>query len=168
MHTGHLILIQAESHQDAIDKVWTALNTDTENFASEWSDWSLVGDEGIGESRYSFEEFIQELSNKYVVSYETEAVAFQNIFEKFIELRQAGFDRFKEVVQDLNLTSMKMGEDSHKAWQLSRFADLIWGNYTPDSMYYDLENYTPDLKHFEQSILNGETNWYGVIVDFHF
>jgi hypothetical protein len=168
MHTGHLILIQAESHQDAIDKVWTALNTDTAHFASEWSDWALVGEEGIGGSRYSLGEFNQELSNKYVVSYETEAVDFQNILEKFIELRQAGFDRFKDVVQDLDLASMKMGEDSDKAWKLSRFADLIWGNYTPDSMYYDLENYTPDLNHFEQSILSGETNWFGVIVDFHY
>jgi hypothetical protein len=168
MHTGHLILVKAESHQDAIDRVWTNLNTDTAHFAADWSDWAVVGDEGIGESRFSLEEFEQELSNKYVVSYETETEAFRTILEKFIELRQKDFDRFKEAVQDLDLASLKMGEDSDKAWKLSRFADLIWGNYTPDSAYYDLENYTPDLNHFEQSILSGETDWFGVIVDFHY
>lgn len=173
MHVPHLILVQAESHQDAIDYVWMSLNSDSEHFAADWSDWAVVGTEGFLESRFSLaDDYDFTFTNKYVVSLETEEEAFVAVLSDFIGQRKLTFDRFKQEIANVEISELELdtpfsNENHDKAWKLSRLADLAWGNYTPDSAYYDLENNDTSLQQYEASLARGESNWYGVLVDFH-
>lgn len=175
MHTGHLILVKAESHQDAIDGIWTNLNSDGEHFAASWSDWAMVGDEGFGKSRFSLEEFGVPLQNNYVVSYADERESFETILQKFVDIRTGTFNRFKDELtgNDFSIDQLELNAGSGSAttqfaWTLSRLADLAWGAYTPDSAFYDLENHDTELTLFQKDIESGATDWFAVIVDFHF
>lgn len=180
MHTAHLILVQAESHEDAAAKVWGYLNSDGEHFASDWSDWAIVGDEGFGKSRWTLHDFLETpltLTNDYVVSYKSEREQFNALLSFFENLRQSKFDELKRSIEEISVDSLELprthvwSEAIQNVWKLARLADLASGIYTPDSAYYDLENQQVtlggDAYCFDASINAGETDWFGVVVDFH-
>ena len=171
MHTGHLILVKAESHQDAIDRVWTTLNySDSEHFAANWSDWAVVGNEGFADSRWSFPTEITGWTgaNEYAVSLRDEPELFNQAFERFYSYRQQAFESFKAKVAELDSSTFELDQDDLESWNLVRFAQLVDGIYNPQSHLYDLENYTANPKYFNESVESGEDDWFGVIVDFHY
>lgn len=170
MHTGHLVLIKAESHEDAIDKVRIALNPEEGTSPADWSDWCIVGDEGFGESRYSFDHEYEGWSgaSKYAVSLADEANLFHTALNKMYELREKAFERFRDQIFELGVSIFKLDQNDQESWALYRFAELSDSIYNPESFIYDLENYTADLKYFRQSESEGETDWFAVLVDYHF
>lgn len=177
MHTGHFILVKADSHEEAEHKVWNALNDET-TFASHWSDWAIVGDEGFSESRFEFPYFWEQVhgdedaewtgASRYSVSLQDEADLFHKMVSHFKELREKAFDSAVAELDDYSLSDFKLDDNSQKTYALWKFAQLVYGIYTWHSAYYDLENYNVTLSSYEESVAQGETDWYGVLVDFHF
>lgn len=170
MHTGHLILIKAESHDDAISRVKGALEDFESNFGSNWSDWSTVGDDGFTKSRWNFHADFEDWNgaSSHAVSLTDEADLFHKALDHFYAFRVAAFERLTNEISGYSLTDFKLDQNDQISWALFKFAKLAEAQYGSDSFVYDLENYTPDLRYFRQSTESGETDWYGVLVDFHF
>lgn len=175
MHTGHIILVKAEDHQDAVEKVWTAVNADESWFASNWSDWAVVGTEGYGESRWEMAEFFEKGTytgkHKYALSCETEPELFYAVIEERLASRKKQFDRIVEQLMESGKTwihDFELDEDTMDSWHLRHFASLATSVYTSESMIFDLENYDANLKWFRKDVEEGNTDWFAVVVDFHY
>lgn len=171
MHTGHIILVKADDHEDAISSVRCLLD-DTDSRWASWSDWSVVGDEGFGESRYKFTDFMEDGeewdgASIYAVSRDDEADLFYKMLEKFYGFRQAAFDRMKDELKDQDF-SVSLDQDDQLTYKLYKFAELADSHYTYDSGVYDLQNWTANLRYFREAEKNNEHGWYAVLVDFHF
>ena len=168
MHTAHLILVKAEDHEDAIATVRIALTPDDgSHFASHWSDWALVGDEGFGESRYSFRHEYEDWdgASSYAISLDDEGDLFHRELAKFYAFREKAFDRLRSEVSDEGF-AFSLDQDDRASYALRKFAELADGVYTYESAIYDLEHYSTNLKHFRDK--EAENGWYAVLVDFHF
>lgn len=176
MHTGHIILVKGENHQDALERVSVAVMSDGEGwFASNWSDWAVVGDTGLGESRWEMSEFFAEGTytgeHKYVLSYETERELFCALVDKQLASRKAEFDRIVDTLMESGKTwihDFELDEDTMDSWYLRHFANLATGIYTSESKIFDLENHDANLKYFRQDVEAGNTDWFAVVVDFHY
>lgn len=170
MHVGHLILVKAESHEEAIGKVADSLITESgENSIADWSDWHAVADRGFSDSRWNFADEVEgewDGASRYAVSLEDEADLFYAMVNKFYGYREAAHARAEQKVQEYGL-SYKLDQDDQNSWSLYRYAQLTEGIYCPDSFVYDLENYTPNLKWFRENSAEN-ADWYAVLVDFHF
>lgn len=170
MHTAHIMLVKAEDHDDAISRVQIELTPEEGQHFASWSDWSLVGDEGFGNSRYAFEKE----ENKYSLSLAEEPEMFMETLDKFIGYRVRETELLKSRIEGVELSSLKAEVDdidfseSAKAYDVLKFVELVCGHYTYDSAFYDLQNHTTHLKYFRDSVANGETDWFIVLVDFHF
>ena len=171
MHTGHLILVQAESHDDAIATVRAALHySDGENFAGSWSDWSVVGDDGLVPSRWNFHTEFEDWdgASSYAVSLADEADLFHKALNHFYAFRENEFARLANQIAENTLSLYTLDQNDMESYALVKFAYLAESHYFSHSFVYDLQNYSADLKHFRESEKIGETDWYGVLVDFHF
>lgn len=167
MHTGHLVLVKAESHDEAIDTVRAALHySDGENFAGSWSDWSVVGDD----SRWNFHADFEDWNgaSSYAVSLADEADLFHKALNHFYTFRKNEFERLQNQLNDFSFANFKLDQNDMESFALVKFAYLAESHYFSSSFVYDLENYSADLKYFRESEAFGETDWYGVLVDFHF
>jgi hypothetical protein len=176
MHTGHIVLVKAESHEDAIGIVWTTVNTSDENwFASNWSDWAVVADEGISGSRYQMADFFEEDTytgtHPHALSLETESELFYQLVSKKLEEREATFDAVVNKLKEEGVDSLydfRLDQDDDVSWYLRRLSNLVGSVYTHDSKIFDLENHDANLSYFKKDVEAGNTNWYAVVVDFHF
>jgi len=168
MHTGHIILIKADSHQDAIDRVRLYLQPDEGQSPADWSDWCMVGDEGIFGSRYSFRHDYEDWdgASDYAVSLDDEADLFHKVLAKMYGLREQAFDDFRERIFDMGIVGFRLDQNDQESWALYRFSELVESVYNPHSFVYDLQNFTADLKYFRET--ESEEGWYAVLVDFHF
>lgn len=177
MHTGHIILVKAENHEDAISTVWTAVNTSDETwFAANWSDWAVVAHEGISESRWNMKDFLDKEDlytgvNDHALSYETERDLFEKVVQHQLDQRANAFEGVIRSLKDAGVESVydfNLDQDDQVSWQLRRLGTLASSIYNPDSKIFDLENYDANLKYFRADTEAGNTNWYAVVVDFHF
>lgn len=173
MHTGHIILVKAEDHDEAIGAVRSALAPDEgSHFASAWSDWAIVGDEGFGGSRFEFRHFLEDGeewdgASHYAISRDDEADLFYKMLNKFYGFRQAEFDRLKDELRDQDF-SVSLDQDDLLTYNLHKLAELADSRYCHKSAVYDLENYTANLRYFREDEAQNGHNWYAVLVDFHF
>lgn len=173
MHTGQIILVKAEDHEDAMNKVWSAVNADGDQwFASNWSDWAVVANEGTLGSRWTIKDFYEgETENEWVVSYETEREAFDAIVQGRLDERS---NEFEGIIRQLkaegvdSVYDFQLDQDNLTSWNLRRLANLANSIFNSDSKIFDLENFDANLRWFKKDIADGETNWFAVVVDFHF
>lgn len=169
MHIAHIVLVKAESHEDAIGAVRANLDDYESRFAL-WSDWAVVGNEGISNSRWSFEDFGGETwtgADKYAVSRDTERELFDKVVALFVERRQEAFDNLEREITD-NGFSFSLDQDNRESYALTKFAKLADSRYCSDSYIYDLANQTANLRYFREEMANDGEEWFAVLVDFHF
>jgi hypothetical protein len=152
------------------------LNAESDQwFASNWSDWAVVGDEGIMGSRYQMADFFEEDTytgtHPHALSLETEKELFDELVTKQLEQREATFDAIVNKLKDDGVDSLydfRLDQDDDVSWQLRRLSNLVASIYNPDSRIFDLENHDANLLYFKKDVEAGNTNWYAVVVDFHF
>jgi hypothetical protein len=83
-----------------------------------------------------------------------------NEFERVISsLKGAGVD---------SVYDFKLDQDDAVSWHLRRLGNLVGSIYNPDSRIFDLENNDANLSYFKKDVEAGNTNWFAVVVDFHF
>ena len=169
MHTGHTILVKADSHEEAIETARACFNPEEGQSPAEWSDWCVVGDEGgyLG-SRYSFRNEHEDWTgaSDHAVSLDDEADLFYKVLNDAVEAREREFNRLRDRVGGVG--SFSLDQDDSESWALHRFAEFAGSIYNPYSFVYDLQNYTANLRYFREAEAAGEQGWYAVLVDFHF
>lgn len=168
MHVGQILLVEAESHDEALDKVRSAVQY-AETPTPDWSDWNEVG------GRWS--DFFGKGKNALRYT-ENTALAEEKLAE-WIEARTAEIKRYHAELTEFNLAGVIAtydpeaepkwaGQDSMNLWRLIKVAKLLSDDWTPDSAVFDLENYTANLKSFRERLAVAPEMQYLVMVDFHY
>lgn len=168
MHTVQMLLIEADTHQEAIRRVLNKLSSDvSDDF---WSDWWDVGGrwKGIfGENApdaicYSpdtelFEKHLKEFSDQRVAQIKELKNLYDTKEKK--ELEQL-IDEYDPTKEDFHL-----GFDFYPLKSMLR---IMSGEWTPDTCYYDLESMSAYQDNFRSRLAENPEKQFGVAVDFHF
>jgi hypothetical protein len=167
MHVGQIMLVEAESHAEAVDKVQGVIQY-SETPTPSWSDWNEVGGRwsdffGKGKNVMRYTEnpaLAEEKLTEWLRGREEEmASSFNQIKTLDIGKVIAEYDPEKE--------PSWVGDTSMALWRLARLARLLGDDWTSDSGVYDLDNFTGNLKSFRERLAVAPEMQYLVIVDFH-
>ena len=167
MHVGQILLVEAESHEEALDKVKSVVQY-SENPTPDWSDWNEIG--GRWNGMFG--------KDKNVLRYTENTALAEEKLGEWIEGRKAEIARYLEAVKTVDLHAVASsynpeaektyGASSMSLWQLGKLVSILDDDWTPDSGVYDLENYTANLKAFRERLAIAPEMQYLVVVDFHF
>jgi hypothetical protein len=164
MHTGHVLLVQAESADDA-EQIARRHSEE-----QEWSDWNEMG------GRWSDivpNSVLQYSENKELFS--TTITNFGNLTLKEREETRAriGHLTINEIL-DANASNETYDADSDK-WLCNYFAHRILENsyadrHTPETYVFDVEDYSNDpyAKRALLRCINNPEQQYLVVWDYHF
>lgn len=167
MHVGHILLVEAESHEEALDKVRSTIQY-SDNPTPDWSDWNEIG------GRWS--DFFGK--GKDVIRYTENTKLVEEKLTEWLAARKANIDRYYEEVKTLDISNMvtmydpegerNFGENTMKIWYLRKLAELLNDDWSPDTHVYDLEVWSSNLKSFRERVAVAPEMQYLVMVDFHF
>jgi hypothetical protein len=164
MHCVQLLLVEADTHQEAISNVESQLEH------ADWSDWSEVGGRWTG----MFEE--DEPTN--ALNYANDPEAFMKWINTFLGYRKAhmkeGLEAFEKEGKSLNelidsydpeVNDFSLGM---KGYYLRRIGGLLADYWLSDSAIWDLEAGTGNTTYLIERIAKDPKKQFAVIVDFHF
>lgn len=167
MHVGQLLLVEAESHGEARDKVESVI-THSEVPTPSWSDWHEIG----GRWADTFGK------DKYILRYTENQKLAEERIQDWLAGRKAEMNRMLEEVKTFDLAayaetydpeaSPKYGDDSMKLYYLKKIVSVLDESWTSDSGVYDMETWTTNLKYFRERLAIAPEMQYIVVVDFHF
>ena len=185
MHTLHYIAVEAESKQEAFDKVVVSLLPNDDGYRlADWSDWHVVGG-GRWSSNANKE-------NNLMAGYNddpTDVLGFSEDKEKFQEAlvsvgkfkSQAMNRAIKDLKPDKFISDMVdyaseggrseyNGDTMMSAYIIKEAATMLMGGWTPDSGLYDLEENIAEATYLKERLDKPEQSalQYLVPVDFHF
>ena len=185
MHTLHYIAVQADSKQQAFDKVVVALSKNEDGHSlADWSDWHVVGG-GRWSSNANKE-------NNLMAGYNddpTDVLGFSEDKQKFQEalvsvgkfkahamnraIKEFKPDRFISDMVDYASEGGRSeynGDTMMSAYTMKEAATMLMGGWTPDSGLYDLEENIAEATYLKERLDKPEqaSLQYLVPVDFHF
>jgi hypothetical protein len=163
MHTVQLLLIEADTHQEAVEIVDSKI-TDWEGH---WSDWHAIGGRWSG---------IFGENHPDVINYKNEPELFEKHIKDFVEGRknhlkenlkkfEEGRKSLSDYVSDYNPEIFDFDMNLYALKSLTR---IMAGDWTYDSCFYDLEAYSETLQHFRERVATHPERQFAVAVDFHF
>jgi hypothetical protein len=163
MHCVQLILVEAETHQEAIGNVESRLEE------ADWSDWSEVGGRWTG--------MFGDDEPTNALNYANDPEVFMKWINTFSEYRHthmkealAAFNKggktLEEVIDsyDPRVNDFELGM---KGFYVRRIGTLIADYWTSDSAIWDLEAGTGGLAYLMERIEKDPKKQFAVIVDFH-
>ena len=180
MHTLHWISIEADSAQEAAAQIKDNLLPNEDGYRlADWSDWFVVGG-----GRWNSEGDGYKDTDNMVISYadnpdkfkealdniKTYRIKYMN--EKLVKLQPA-FDKLQSDVVDYISNDCKL-EDKRQydfsRWDITAVIDMINNKWTPDSAFFDNQEFTSSIQYLEQRLDKPEEamRQYLVPVDFHF
>ena len=186
MHTLHYIAVEADSKQQAFDKVVVSLSKEDGYTPADWSDWHVVGG-----GRWSTNAN-KESENNLMGGYNddpTDVLGFSEDKEKFQEtingiakwkaeavnraIKTIDTDRFISDLVDYASEGGRSeynGDTIMSAYTMKEVATMLMGGWTPDSGLYDLEENIAEVTYLKERLDNTEqaSLQYLVPVDFHF
>lgn len=187
MHTLHYMAVEADSKQEAFDKVIISLERNEDGYRlADWSDWHVVGG-----GRWSTNAN-KESENNLMGGYNddpTDVLGFSEDKEKFQEVlirvgkwkAQAMNRAIKEFKPDSLISDMVDyaseggrskydGNTMMSAYAIKEAATILMGGWTPDSSLYDLVENIAETTYLKERLDKPETQMlqYLVPVDFHF
>ena len=185
MHTLHYIAVEADSKQQAFDKVVVSLSPNEDGYRlADWSDWHVVGG-GRWSSNANKE-------NNLMAGYNddpTDVLGFSEDKEKFQEAlvsvgkfkSQAMNRAIKDLKPDKFISDMVdyaseggrseyNGDTMMSAYIIKEAATMLMGGWTPDSGLYDLQENIAEATYLKERLDKPEQSalQYLVPVDFHF
>jgi hypothetical protein len=187
MHTIHIILVEADSADEAYERVASQLSE-----SPDWSDWHNANGEPPYAGRWTGGVFLTEANIKEIAEKAVEGTELSFSAPDILcyaddpELAEHTLARFAGDVKQEMRECMPVGLDldtliseysSYSAesthppmavWQLKRVLDLLSGYWTPDSRFYDLESGYSTLAYFFERCEKEPQRQYLVPVDFHF
>lgn len=171
MHTGQILLVEAETASDALDFVNSQING--EDPYPTWSDWCEVGGRWSG----LFREW-GDADN--VMAYMDNPTLAEELITEFTGYRLANIQRYKEELDKDGFTIEKaladydMVDDEKRfangmnLWRLQKLSQLLQEDWTNDSGVFDLKEGTGSLAYFRNRLAESPLNQYLVVVDFHY
>jgi len=185
MHTLHYIAVEADSKQQAFDKVVVSLSPNEDGYRlADWSDWHVVGG-GRWSSNANKE-------NNLMAGYNndpTDVLGFSEDKEKFQEalngvgkwkaqamnraIKEFNPDKFISYMVDYASEGGRLeynGDTIMSAYAIQEAATMLMGGWTPDSGLYDLEENIAEATYLKERLDKPEqaSLQYLVPVDFHF
>jgi len=185
VHTLHYIAVEADSKQQAFDKVVVSLQPNEDGYRlADWSDWHVVGG-GRWSSNANKE-------NNLMAGYNddpTDVLGFSEDKEKFQEalvsvgkwrsqamnraIKEFNPDKFISHMVDYASEGGRLEYNSDtimSAYAIKEAATMLMGGWTPDSGLYDLEENIAEATYLKERLDKPEQSalQYLVPVDFHF
>ena len=178
MHTLHWIATKAKDRQEAFDIVTVSLMPNEDgNRMADWSDWHVVGGGRWSESTYKN-------SSDMIISYAEKPDEFKKTIadikryrinymnDKLTKLDNA-FDNLKSDVVDYISNDCKLDDKRQfdfSRWEIKEAIDMLNSQWTPDSSFFDHNEFTSSLQYLEERLDKPEEAalHYLVPVDFHF
>ena len=175
MHTLHYWAVEAEDRQQAFSTVKERLiNEDGTNWV-EWSDWHVVGGGRWSKSQY-------ENSPDEIISYSETPDKFNETIKMIKQWRteemnrclsEIKTDRFTSDMVDFISEGGLPNKDlrfSMNNYYIKKASDLLQDNYSADSSFYDLKEFTAHMGYLQERLDNPATSalQFLVPVDFHF
>jgi len=185
MHTLHYIAVEADSKQEAFDKVVVSLEKNEDGYRlADWSDWHVVGG-GRWSSNANKE-------NNLMAGYNndpTDVLGFSEDKEKFQETlisvgkwKSEAMNRaIKEFKPDKFISDMVdyaseggrseyNGDTMMSAYTMKETADMLMGSWIPDSGLYDLVEHIAEATYLKERLDKPDqaVRQYLIPVDFHF
>lgn len=172
MHVGHILLVEAESVEEARDNVYSRLMGETNE--PEWSDWHNVsaGSESFA-GRWKGHYF-GEANELDVLCYADNATLAEEVILGQIAQRKKELEDYRQRILDEGYDIMSVEYDPYgeaydmKPYYVKKVAEILNDNWTPDSYVVDLENYTAGLSGFAKRVIEAPEKQFLVVVDFHF
>lgn len=177
MHTLHHIAIEAESKEHAIDLANNIL-IHSDSKVADWSDWLMIGGgrwnptdnplQGVTSFAEDPDKFVEILDS----AHNSKCNQVRYLLDK-VNLREEIDRRTEAIFKPLVWPRVMLEQErtlDMEGYYLQRVMDLINHRYTPDSYYYDGEEYTSDMEPVLKRIDNADScnKQYLVAVDFHY
>lgn len=169
MHTLQIMLVEADSVEDAMDAVRSRLSEEPR-----WSDWHNAG--GFGDSfagGWAGEVFGK--SNTHdALQYSADPALAENVLFEKISARKAEMDELRQRVIKSGYNPLtadydaEVGGWSMDAFALQRLIALLEDDWISDSKVYDLEDWTASLEGFRKRVAQAPEKQFLVAVDFHY
>ena len=185
MHTLHYIAVEADSKQQAFDKVVVALSPNEDGYRlADWSDWHVVGG-----GRWSSN---ANKKNNLMAGYNndpTDVLGFSEDKEKFQEalvavgkwrsevinraIKEINTDKFISDLVDYASEGGRSeynGDTIMRAYTIKEATQMLLGYWIPDSGFYDLQENVAETIYLKERLDKPEqaSLQYLVPVDFHF
>jgi hypothetical protein len=175
MHTLHWWAVEAEDKEEAMGAVSSRLINDEGYNYVEWSDWHVVGGGRWSDSQY-------ENSYDMVVSYRDEPEKFNEMIELCKKnridemnhmLKRIKPDKFiSDIVDYISNSGLPSDEQRFdmNSYYIKKAGELLQDNYTCDSYFYDMVEYTAHMGYLPERLDNPTKKMlqFLVPVDFHF
>lgn len=185
MHTLHYIAVEAESKQEAFDKVVVSLLPNDDGYRlADWSDWHVVGGGRWSSAVQKSKDFMDSYANDNtdVIGYTENKEKFEKAIEGVLKWRSETMNRnLSEIKTDKFISDIVdyISDGSSGKWYsdnlmnnytIKQTVDMILGSYIPDSGFYDSVDNTPEIGYLKERLDNPEQAplQYLVPVDFHF
>lgn len=173
MHTGHLVLVEADSAEEATSIVEGNLMPDEGSSWADWSDWSQIG----GRYEGVFGE-VEGNSTPNALCYGDDPIFADTKIDHFLKFRMEYFERSKKDLEGFDFHSVldnyspeagnSFDENRMKTWiaiGALRTADDYW---TSNSYVYDMTYGSASLSDFRRRCDENPDKQFLVMVDLHF
>lgn len=172
MHTCQIMLVEADTVEEAFDIVESQLND-----APEWSDWHNAqgGHSQNFAGRWEGQVFntkpeAEEQDVANFLQYSKDPALAEQVISEHLGYRLADISNYKAQAIDpstatYNPYSKDLGMD---IWYTKKLAQLLNDEWTCDSGLYDLHNHTASLAYFIERVKALPEKQWLIPVDFHF
>jgi hypothetical protein len=178
MHTCQILLVEAETPEQAFDEVARKLEGEPK-----WSDWHNADQSGAitlnfagrwsGEVFGSYNEegvMTNTDTNPNYLRYSDDPALAEQVITRFLEYRYEEIRLLQP--QALDLSSYSYDPYNNKLdmelWGTKKLAQLLNDDWTPDSGIYDLDYWTGSLDNFTKRVASSPEKQFLIPVDFHF
>ena len=187
MHTLQYIAVEADSKQEAFDKVVVSLDRNEEGYRiPDWSDWHVVGGGRWSTNAQKSPDFMGGYNNDPtdVLGYAEDESKFKETLTQIrLNKAQAMNRNIVEIKTDKFISDMVdyaseggrpsnewRGDDVMNTYSIKQAAQMLIGSWTPDSGAYDMVEYIAEVSYLQERLDKPEQamRQYLVPVDFHF
>jgi len=187
VHTLHYIAVEADSKQEAFDKVVVSLQSNEDGYRlADWSDWHVVG--GGRWSTNANKKSENNLMGGYnddptdVIGYAENKEKFQEVVKDILRFRSQTMNRnIVEIKTDKFISQMVdyaseggrgpwNGDTLMNVYSIKQAAEMLMGSWTSDSGFYDLQEHVSEFEYLDERLDKPDraVRQYLVPVDFHF
>lgn len=170
MHTCQIMLVEADSAEEAINEVKSQITYSEYPFPA-WSDWHEIG--GRWDGLFAGWE-----ETRNALCYTENSALAEDIIKDFAGYRKQEMKRNLAQINSESFDLEKMIEEydpenfnyaeGMKAWNLLRLAKLLSNDWCSDTGVFDLKEQSVNLEFFRKRLEENPTRQYLVPVDFHF
>jgi hypothetical protein len=176
MHVAHILLVQADSAEDAFERVESELSPTDYGVRPEWSDWHNANNsaEMNFAGRWTgsfFKSDKEDEPNPNHLCYADDKALAESVISDQLAMRDAEIANIrKNMVSDLSTVTINHYAEKWNMdyWYTQKFLKLADNEWTPDSYIYDLETSTASLHWFMERVMLVPKKQFLVPVDFHY